>query len=109
MQKQVAETLPAQAENVSKMLTKAFVERYVEIFKYAQNFRNEDGAQVKRNYSLLELRLYQGAYIASTQFERWKNDPVTKLEASKLAELDAPLPAAAMSDMEREMKRQKGL
>jgi hypothetical protein len=105
----LAFALPEQCDRIVKMLNSAFVERYVDIFTFAQNFRNEEGAEVKKKYTLLEQRLYQGEYKAATQFERWKDRPVTKLGASVFAEQDQPLAPSigAGTQVERDAKRLK--
>jgi hypothetical protein len=85
----------------------------------------QDTTELKKKYSLLEQRLYADEYAASTQFERWKDQPVTKLAASELgtcevvcvyclliglcttpitAQLDEP---ALPGDVERDQKRLK--
>jgi hypothetical protein len=37
-------------------------------------------------FCLVEQRLYGAEYAATTQFERWKDQPVTRLVASELGE-----------------------
>lgn len=104
----VARVLPEHSERIVKLLNTAFAERYVDIFTRAQNWRDEDVSGAKKIYAKFEQQLYQAEYVASTLFEKWKDRPVTRIEASELAQLDEPIAAAiVMSDMERDGKRQK--
>ena len=84
----------SERDRLVKNLLHAFSNRYVDIFRHAQNWRGEDMTELSKLYSDMERRLFDKEYAACTEMEQWKDCPVAKLTASPLARLDEPAPLA---------------
>ncbi len=93
-------------ERIRKALSLAFAQRFVDIFRHAQNWREQDMSDLTRKYSDSERRLFQEEYRAATELEHWKDEPFVHYVKSLLAAHDEPVALAVVpAEAERETKR----
>jgi hypothetical protein len=94
-------------DRICKAMMLAFSQRFVDIFRHAQNWRERDMSELSKKYSESEMKLFHEEYKAATDLEKWKDSPIVHYVASPLALLDEPLPNAlvALPGTERDSKR----